>query len=79
MGGCEAHLHRRRPAGLCPGGVGTGLGVWVSYEIIMKHHGLVHVRSRTAARGKSTGTVFQVFIPDDPDLMAAASQAPAVV
>jgi hypothetical protein len=53
--------------------------VWVSYEIIMKHHGLVHVRSRTAARGKSTGTVFQVFIPDDPDLMAAASQAPAVV
>jgi PAS domain S-box-containing protein len=58
---------------------GTGLGLWVSYEIIVKHRGLVHVRSRTAAQGKISGTVFQIFIPDDPNLTAAASQAPAVV
>ncbi|HEY3703814.1 MAG TPA: ATP-binding protein [Terracidiphilus sp.] len=28
---------------------GTGLGLWVSQEIIEKHRGLVHVRSRAAA------------------------------
>lgn len=47
---------------------GTGLGLWVSHEIIMKHHGIVHVRSHTAKdmafSGKTSGTVFQVFIPD---------------
>ena len=29
---------------------GTGLGLWVSHEIILKHHGLVRVRSRTASQ-----------------------------
>jgi PAS domain S-box-containing protein len=53
---------------------GTGLGLWVSYEIIVKHRGLVHVRSRAAAQGKSSGTVFQIFIPDDPNLTASAKQ-----
>jgi len=56
---------------------GTGLGLWVSHEIILKHRGLVHVRSRSAASGKASGTVFQVFIPDDPMLTATSSQAPA--
>jgi hypothetical protein len=40
----------------------------VSHEIVTKHHGLMRVRSRTAAQGKSSGTVFQFFLPDDPDL-----------
>jgi signal transduction histidine kinase len=47
---------------------GTGLGLWVSAEIIQKHHGTVRVRSRSAsevAAGKS-GTVFMVFLPDEP-------------
>jgi PAS domain S-box-containing protein len=47
---------------------GTGLGLWVSQEIIVKHRGVVHLRSRSAGEGKPGGTVFQVFIPDDPGL-----------
>lgn len=50
---------------------GTGLGLWVSHEIIVKHRGVVHLRSKPAASGKRSGTVFQVFIPDDPNLAAA--------
>ena len=34
---------------------GTGLGLWVSLEILNKHHGTVHLRSRTADAGKTSG------------------------
>ena len=51
---------------------GTGLGLWVSMEILNKHRGTVNLRSRTAAPGKPSGTVFQFFIPDDPELLAPA-------
>jgi PAS domain S-box-containing protein len=44
---------------------GTGLGLWVSQEILNKHHGTVHLCSRPATEGKTPGTVFQFFIPDD--------------
>ena len=47
---------------------GTGLGLWVSLEIILKHRGTVHVRSCTGGGGKPSGTVFQVFLPDDETL-----------
>ncbi len=56
---------------------GTGLGLWVSQEIIVKHHGLVHVRSRTAEGGRESGTVFQLFFPDHQELTAPGAQ-PAV-
>jgi signal transduction histidine kinase len=56
---------------------GTGLGLWVSYEIVVKHRGLVHVRSRTAAHAKISGTVFQIFIPDGPEPTAATSKTAA--
>jgi signal transduction histidine kinase/HAMP domain-containing protein len=56
---------------------GTGLGLWVSQEIIEKHGGLVRVRSRTAAQGTPSGTVFQLFIPDDPNLKPAPAQTAA--
>jgi PAS domain S-box-containing protein len=41
---------------------GTGLGLWVTKEIIDKHHGRIRVRSRQAP-GKS-GTVFSIFLPE---------------
>ena len=41
---------------------GTGLGLWVSREIVEKHRGSMQVRSR--ANGASTGTVFTVFVAD---------------
>jgi signal transduction histidine kinase len=49
----------------------------VSQEIIEKHGGVVRVRSRTAAQGTPSGTVFQIFIPDDPNLKAAPAQTAA--
>ena len=52
------------------GATGTGLGLWVSHEIILKHHGIVHLRSRQAGKGKPSGTVFQIFFPDNEELAA---------
>ena len=45
---------------------GTGLGLWVSGEIINKHHGTVRVASRAAeeANGRQSGTVFMLFFPE---------------
>lgn len=37
---------------------GTGLGLWISQEIIVKHHGTLRVRSRPGH-----GTVFRIFLP----------------
>ena len=40
---------------------GTGLGLWLSEEIIHKHGGSVRVKSRT---GNGSGTCFVVFFPE---------------
>ncbi|MGO8758385.1 MAG: sensor histidine kinase [Terracidiphilus sp.] len=52
---------------------GTGLGLWVSHEIILKHQGSVRVRSCTGAAASAgtragSGTVFELFLPDSPEL-----------
>jgi len=45
------------------GNTGTGLGLWVSLEIVEKHGGTLRVRSRTGSPGRSSGTVFRFFLP----------------
>jgi hypothetical protein len=52
----------------------------VSHEIILKHHGHVRVRSRAANQENGSaqatiGTVFEVFIPDNPGFAKEASVA----
>jgi PAS domain S-box-containing protein len=42
---------------------GTGLGLWVSLEILEKHQGTIHLRTRT---GKESGSVFRIFLPYSP-------------
>jgi PAS domain S-box-containing protein len=62
------------------GATGTGLGLWVSHEIILKHHGIIHLRSRTASASHPSGTAFQIFFPDREELTSAPAveeQAPA--
>jgi signal transduction histidine kinase len=39
--------------------VGTGLGLWVSSEIVRKHKGQIRLRS-----GEGKGSVFSLFLPD---------------
>ena len=40
---------------------GTGLGLWISSEIVERHHGRLRVRS-SHCQGRS-GTVFELFLP----------------
>ena len=40
---------------------GTGLGLWISCEIIERHRGTIEVRS--SQRPGASGTVFQLFLP----------------
>ena len=46
---------------------GTGLGLWVSGEIISKHNATVRVVSRpsAAANGRQSGSVFMLFFPEN--------------
>jgi PAS domain S-box-containing protein len=46
------------------GSIGTGLGLWVSKEIVDKHGGTIQVRSSTNPAHR--GTVFSVVLPVEP-------------
>jgi signal transduction histidine kinase len=53
---------------------GTGLGLWVSSELIRKHSGRIRVRSRQAtASADRSGTVFQIIFPYNNHLSAETS------
>ncbi len=54
---------------------GTGLGLWVSKEIVERHRGSLRVRSSQQANGH--GTVFQLFLPCSYAGEEAADQAGA--
>ena len=40
---------------------GSGLGLWVSKNLVMNHHGTI--RFRTSTREGASGTTFEVFLP----------------
>jgi len=64
----EVQRHIFEPFFTTKEATGTGLGLWVSAEIIGKHDGSIRVRSRSRAEnGKSCGTVFTVFFPSRPE------------
>ena len=42
------------------GATGTGLGLWISSEIVQKHDGHIDLKTRTA---EPAGTVFSIFLP----------------
>jgi PAS domain S-box-containing protein len=49
---------------------GTGLGLWVSSEILSRHRAIIRLKSSQSA---PSGTVFSIFFPAAPDGLLAAS------
>jgi signal transduction histidine kinase len=54
------------------GETGTGLGLWVSSEIVERHGGKIQVKSNAST---PTGTVFSVFLPAQPHFAQVAHSA----
>jgi signal transduction histidine kinase len=44
------------------GETGTGLGLWLTKDIIERHHGLIHVRNHNRPKG----AVFSIWLPEKP-------------
>ncbi len=59
----EILQHLFEPFFSTKGITGTGLGLWVSQEIVGRHGGSIRVKSRTTNDGHSGGTVFRIFLP----------------
>jgi signal transduction histidine kinase len=62
--GIDSELHSRifDPFFSTKGNIGTGLGLWVTKQIVEKHGGSIRMRSRSNA--KQSGTVFRVTLPE---------------
>jgi PAS domain S-box-containing protein len=73
--GIAANLrpHIFEPFFTTKGTIGTGLGLWVTKEIIDKHGGTIQVRSNT--REVRRGTVFSVVLPVEPTAAARGKSA----
>ena len=55
---------------------GTGLGLWVSLELIAKHQGSIRVRSRVSSKDGPSGTIFALFFPDRSELSTSTDWRP---
>jgi len=44
-------------------GKGTGLGLWVSYNIVKKHNGIITFVTKTKEESEETGTTFIIKLP----------------
>jgi signal transduction histidine kinase len=51
------------------GDKGTGLGLWVSREILRKHLAVLRVRSERS--GEGNGTTFSIWLPAESNLVQA--------
>ncbi|WP_419806888.1 ATP-binding protein [Terriglobus sp.] len=59
----SALTHLFEPFFSTKGITGTGLGLWVSKEIVERHGGSIHVHSRVRTANRPGGTVFRIFLP----------------
>jgi signal transduction histidine kinase len=50
------------------GTTGTGLGLWLTRDIICRHDGSIRMKSRT---GEHSGTVFSFWLPTQPEMVQA--------
>jgi len=73
--GISASVRRQifEPFVTTKGTTGTGLGLWVSKQLIDKHEGSIRVRSNTD--GTRSGTVFSVTLPVGPGAAADGQSA----
>ncbi len=56
-----ARQHLFEPFFTTKGITGTGLGLWITLELVRKHHGSIRIRS--SASEPNRGTVFSLFFP----------------
>jgi PAS domain S-box-containing protein len=71
----DTRQHLFEPFVTTKGTLGTGLGLWVSQQIVKKHGGTIRVRSRT--EGSRKGTVVSVVLPMEGAIRARGQAADA--
>jgi signal transduction histidine kinase len=60
------------------GDQGTGLGLWLVRSMVEKQGGRIRFRSRSAAEGVQTGTVFNIWLPLEPAPIASPAATNAL-
>ena len=71
----SSRQHIFEPFFTTKGTIGTGLGLWVSKQIIDKHGGTIRMRS--SSDGARRGTVFSIVLPVEPAAAAHSQSAGA--